>query len=101
MKIGRLKWEDPSIMVTTVMRQLMERGKAEGLAEGRAKGLAEGQVKGLTVALIRVSERRFGPLPPDAKSRIAEADCSTLENWLDRAVTADTLDEVFAPAPFH
>ena len=88
-------------MVSIAARQLMERSKAEGLAQGMAQGEARGQAKGLAVGLTRVAERRFGPLPSHVKAQIADADCLTLEDWLDRAAIAETLDEVFAPDQHH
>lgn len=39
--------------------------------------------------------RKFGPLSPEFKDRIARADPATLEVWTDRFWTADTIDAVF------
>jgi hypothetical protein len=62
--------------------------RAEGRAEGEARGLAKGLVRTLTV--------KFGPLPEDIVGKVHAASASQVEAWTDRAVTADTLDQVFS-----
>jgi hypothetical protein len=56
-------------------------------AEGEARGLAKGLVRTLTV--------KFGPLPEDIVGKVHAASTSQVETWTDRAVTADTLGQVF------
>jgi hypothetical protein len=68
-----------------------ERGRAEGEAVGKAVGKAEGQA----TALIRVLEKRLGPLPAHLRKRISAADLASIENWLDRAIDALDLQSVF------
>ncbi|NBC32431.1 MAG: transposase [Alphaproteobacteria bacterium] len=74
-------------------------GLAAGLAKGRAEGLEEGRVEGLEEgrarALLRLLERRFGPLPEDQRARVLTAGSDTLDLWLDRVLDAPTLDAVF------
>ena len=57
-------------------------------AEGEARGLAKGLAHMLTV--------KFGPLPENVASKIRDASASQVEAWTERAVTADTLDQVFS-----
>ncbi|CAA7621826.1 conserved hypothetical protein [Magnetospirillum sp. LM-5] len=64
-----------------------KRWKAEGVAEGRAEGEAK--------ALIRLVERRFGPLPADLRARVLAADTVSVETWLDRLMDAPSLDVLF------
>ena len=71
-----------------------ERWKRDWLAEGRAAGLAEGEAK----ALIRLAEQRFGPLPAALSARVATADAGAIEDWLDRLLTATSLEMLFAPS---
>jgi hypothetical protein len=75
----------------------------EWVAKGRAAGLAEGVLSARRADLRRILERRFGPVPADLLARIdSQASPATLEQWLDQAVTAVTLDELraaWAPAP--
>jgi len=53
----------------------------------------EGRIEGLLEALLRVL-RRFGSLPADLETTLqAQTTPETLENWLDLAVRATSLDE--------
>lgn len=66
------------------------------LAEGRQEGLQEARMEQGAVRLLkRLTERRFGPLPPTAEAAIDGADLATLESWPDRIVDAPNLDAVF------
>jgi hypothetical protein len=67
-------------------------------AEGKAEGMAEGEAKGKAVALVRLLEKRGGPLPDEIRQRIFAADAATLEVWFDRAIEASDLNSVFAPS---
>ncbi len=51
-----------------------------GIEKGRAEGKAE--------ALVRLIEKRFGPLSDDVRDRIMSADAATIGQWLDRAIDA-------------
>jgi len=77
-----------------VMSIAAEQWKAEGKAEGEAKGKAKGKAE----ALMRLLERRFGPIPDDLHSQVAGADLVTLDRWFDRALDASALDAVFGDA---
>ena len=70
-------------------------GRAEGKAEGLARGEAKGEAKGLARSLVRLLERRFGPLSPDIAARIAAAELETIERWIDAAIDATALADVF------
>jgi hypothetical protein len=74
-------------------------GKAEGRAEGKTEGRAEGRAEAFRLALVRVLARRGFTLTSELQRRIdAETDLERLERWLDVAVTAASLAEVFADA---
>jgi hypothetical protein len=62
----------------------------EWIAEGEAKGRAEGEAN----ALLRVLEKRFPPgAPPEMLAAIrATTDLERLHQWLDLALTVDSLD---------
>jgi hypothetical protein len=69
-------------------REHFGRGKAEGLAEGRAKGWAK--------AVLRVLAARRIEVPEEARVRISAcADLRQLDVWLDRAVVATSVAELF------
>jgi hypothetical protein len=70
---------------------LMERGERKGERKGEQKaGL---QIRQQT--LIRLLGRRFGDVPAEVVSAVeAATDVEQLDTWLDRLVTARTLDEL-------
>jgi hypothetical protein len=52
----------------------------------------------MTLALQRLLTRRFGPLPTEVVARFAAATLEDMENWADRLLDAQSLDEVFRPS---
>jgi hypothetical protein len=61
--------------------------RAEGEARGRAEERAEALVEVLTV--------KFGPLPESVPKTVRAASIEQMRAWTARAVTAETLDQVF------
>ena len=61
--------------------------RAEGEARGEARGRAEALVEMLTV--------KFGPLPESVPKTVHAASIDQVKAWAARAVTAETLDQVF------
>ena len=76
-------------------REARQEGLQVGRAEGEAKGKAEGKAEGEARSLVRLLERRFGPLSPDITARIAGAELETIERWFDAAIDAVVLADVF------
>jgi hypothetical protein len=68
-----------------------------GREDWKRKWLAEGRAEGRAETLIRLVERRFGPLPDDRRIRILTADETTLLVWLDRLFDATGVDDLLAP----
>ncbi|MCA1222524.1 hypothetical protein [Streptomyces sp. 8L] len=80
----------------TLFEERFFAGKAEGQAEGKAEGKAEGRAEGLASALVRVLEGRKIALSAAERERvIACTDLDALGVWLDRALDAVTVHEVF------
>jgi hypothetical protein len=72
-------------------RYPQEADTVSGFAERfTQQGLQQGEAKIIT----RLLERRFGPLPEEARRRIENADAETLLEWSDRVLTAQSLDQV-------
>jgi hypothetical protein len=63
---------------------------------GLEKGMEKGMAKGEAAILVRLLERRFGPLTGDDRQRIERASSAQLETWADRVLTAETVKEVLA-----
>jgi hypothetical protein len=85
----------------TVAERLIEEGKQIGLIEGVALGEARGEARGRIAAIARVLAMRFGPLDARVMLRLQALPVAALDTLLDRAVTADSLDAVFAPNARH
>ena len=64
------------------------RGRNERRTEGRTECRAEALVEMLTV--------KFGPLPDGMSKTVHAASIDQIKVWTARAVTADTLDQVFS-----
>ena len=93
-KLAAAKADQEGIL-GTIMEKLKAEGKAEGEAHGLARGRAEGVAEGEAKSLVRLLERRFGPLSDADRERIAEADLDQLDAWIDRVLDAKSLEVVF------
>jgi predicted transposase/invertase (TIGR01784 family) len=56
---------------------------------------AEWKAEGKQEALMRILERRFGPLPEETRLRIVAATAGQIDAWIDRAIDAPALGAVF------
>jgi predicted transposase YdaD len=81
--------------VTSVERFGIERGMQQGLEQGLEQGRQEGRQEGEISLLERLLFKRFGPLPPATRARLAQASTDQLERWAERLLDAQTLDAVF------
>lgn len=76
----------------TVADWLRDEGRNEGRREGRKEGLDEGKRQ----SLLRLLRARFGDVPEATVARVHAASAAQLDTWLDRILTAATLDDVLA-----
>jgi len=96
---GRRRWtaatelEEVRTMLTERVVDWTRQWKQAGRLEGRLEGRQEGEV----LLLRRLLIRRFGPLPPWAEERLAQASAEQVETWGDRVLEAATLTEVLGP----
>jgi len=63
------------------------------LAASEARGKAEGKAEVLRKQL----QLRFGPLAESTRARVEAATPEQLDAWIERVLTAKTLDDVLAP----
>jgi len=82
--------DDP--FVGRYIQQAKTAAKQQGLAEGEASGEARGEAR----ALLRLLDKRFGPVAQDRRDQIMAADLADLERWFDRAIDAALIQDVFA-----
>ena len=81
------------IMLSERMEQWAHGYKAEGKLQGRLEGKLEGEMLSLQKLLIR----RFGAIPADVTAIISAGNLQDIELWFDRAIDANSLEEVFVP----
>lgn len=80
------------LMTTTFKDEFIERYKAEGRAEGKAEGKAESTA----AILLRLLAARGLKVPAPVRDRVLSCtDLSQLDAWVDKAMTASTLADVF------
>lgn len=71
------------------------RGKARGRAQGRAQGRAEGEAKGRAEALLRILDARNLAVSRNQLAKVrACTDIAILDQWIVRAITAESTREV-------
>ena len=79
-------------MGKTMAEVLIERGQTEGQTEAAIETRQQ--------TLIRQLRRRFGDVPVSVVSAVeSTTDVNQLDDWLDRLVTDDTLDELKITTP--
>ena len=63
--------------------------------QAEEKGLQEGLQKGEARMLLRLLLLKFGPLAPEVEERVLSTDKDRLEEWSERVLTAERLQDVF------
>ena len=82
--------QDPNVQ--ELIREWEDKGRAEGRTEGRSEGRAD-EARSL---LLKVLAARSLPVTPDVQARIdREPELTRLESWLEAAVTAAAIGDVF------
>lgn len=80
-------------LVMTVAEQWIKQGEEIGVKKGRQEGRQEGEA----VTLLRLIERKFGTEAKEAcQERVKKASLEKVEQWFDRAIEAERVEEVFA-----
>ena len=95
---------DIDLKQTRFYRDTFNEGRQEGLEEGIEKGVEKGIEKGVkkgraegeAALLLRILDRRFGPLSNAVRERIAATDADTLLVYGERMLDAKGLDDIFA-----
>ena len=74
----------------------LAKGRQEGRQEGRHEGRQEGERAALAAVVLVQARLRFRDIPAETVARIEAAPKSALNRWIERILTAETLDELFA-----
>lgn len=72
---------------------MLLKGFDEGFDEGIEKGIKRGLNKGRIDTLIRVAQKRFGPLPENVATELESANSNILDQLLEAALDAETLEQ--------
>lgn len=80
--------------VRSMLAERVQAWTEEWERQGLEKGLEKGRQEGEAVLLLRLLERRFGPLGEQVQARVREADADTLLRWGERVLTAASIEEV-------
>jgi hypothetical protein len=96
---------EPKVVAKRLLAVVGEESKEEIMTageiliqQGREQGLEQGTLLTLRGTLLKQLRKRFGELPDPVRARIEAAGSAQLDAWLDRFVTAASLDEVMADA---
>jgi len=82
--------------MTTFASRFEQQGIKKGFQQGIQQGLQQGKQAGEAEVLLRLLQRKFGPLSESQRRQVAEADPDTLLAWAERVLTATTLEDVLA-----
>ena len=77
-------------------RRILAEEREQGLELGIKKGRRTGRRDGERSTLIRQMRIRFGRLPRGVAARVKGASRVSLDRWLERILTAESLEQVFA-----
>ncbi|MFW5893545.1 MAG: Rpn family recombination-promoting nuclease/putative transposase [Verrucomicrobiota bacterium] len=82
--------------LTAIERNAIEKGKKQGIEQGIEQGLQRGLQRGECKTLLRILTHRFGEVPPLIRKTIESAEVEQLESWVDKALDAPSIEDVFA-----
>ena len=85
----------PAMLELEEIRPMLRETVLGWTREWKDEGLREGRREGVANALVRQLKLKFGSLRPEDQARIESADAERLLAWIERVLTARSLDEVF------
>jgi hypothetical protein len=85
------------VLMATVAYPYVSSIRSQGREEGRQEGRQEGRAQGEAAAVLRVLAKRGIAVDDKSRERIESCtDLDLLGTWLDRSLTAEQVDELFA-----
>jgi len=98
-EIGHIVKEESAAMPITASlldHDLLGPVLKQGIRQGMEQGIEQGAHQGAEAVLRRLMQKRFGPLPEWANTRLSEFTTPELEDLSLRLLDVQTLDELFA-----
>lgn len=87
----------PEMKESTTYKEILSEGEARGEARGQARGITLGRLEAAREHVLRLGTKRFGPPSPEVQEAIEkETDLHRLEVLFERAITADSWDQVLS-----
>ena len=86
---------DPETLGETLIADI-DSQFSEVYMTGAEKLRQQGLAKGLVRVVSKQLQLRFGPLPASAQERIDQADMAELDLFIERVLSASSLDEVLS-----
>lgn len=88
-------------MLAELVKQWVEEWKQEGIEQGVQQGIAQGikigETRTETQILLKLVKLKFGEVPEWAEEKIRAADKAQLDGWVERILTAESIEHLFAP----
>lgn len=85
----------PAMLELEEVRPMLRETVLEWTREWEQNGVQKGRREGVANALVRQLKLKFGSLRPEDQARIEAADAEQLLAWIERVLTARSIDEVF------
>lgn len=105
-ELDRLAAEDPIMKLATNILDDISRDfdayfhamrVADELVLDKIMWREEGETKGRADVLLKLLGLRFGQVPDAIRARVEAASLTQLDTWVERVLTATTVDEVLGP----
>lgn len=85
--VARIEEENKMPYVTNIERFAIEKGEALGEVRG--------EIKGESSTLLKLIKLKFGEISAAVEQKVTTADKAQLDIWVDRILTAETLESLF------
>ena len=86
----------PAVNDLDGVRSMLAERVLEWTKEWRQEGWDEGYKTGESALLLRLVERKFGPVSEVVRQKLSSADAETLLTWADRVLDARRIEDVIA-----
>ena len=83
MRVGQMAGMDPELVEGSLAWRWLEEGREEGREEGARR------------LVLRLLNKRFGPLPDWAQERVTASSIDALDELFEKTLEASSLDDVF------
>ena len=87
--------ENKMTYVTTMERRGIKKGVQQGIQQGIQEGVEQGRHEEAAKTLLKIVNKRFGTVAGAIDARIRAASVDQLEAWIDAALDASDLSQIF------